>query len=312
MPPAEITRAETSERARLLRVRDYDVTLDLTGGPDTFGSTCVIRFDCTEPGAASYADLIAADVAEISLNGTQLDPAGWADGRIALPGLAASNELRVVARCRYSADGTGMHRSVDPADGRIYAYTKFEPAYARTVFANFEQPDLKAVFTTHVTAPAGWTVLSNQPQAGPAVTDGDVATWHFEPTPRLPTYQFEVIAGEYAVVRSSHTTPRGQQIPLGLACRQSLAAHQDPDDLFAVTRAGLDYYTTCSSATTRSASTTRRSCRTSAPARPRARAASCGPTRCCSGPGSPTRCWSCAPACCCTRWRTCGSATWSP
>ena len=173
MPPAEITRAETSKRARLLRVRDYDVTLDLTGGPDAFGSTCVIRFDCTEPGAASYADLIAADVAEISLNGTQLDPAGWADGRIALPGLAASNELRVVARCRYSTDGTGMHRSVDPADGRIYAYTKFEPAYARTVFANFEQPDLKAVFTTHVTAPAGWTVLSNQPQAGrrsPTVT----------------------------------------------------------------------------------------------------------------------------------------------
>ena len=244
MPPAEITRAETSERARLLRVRDYDVTLDLTGGPDTFGSTCVIRFDCTEPGATSYADLIAADVAEISLNGTPLDPAGWADGRIALPGLAASNELRVVARCRYSADGTGMHRSVDPVDGRIYAYTKFEPAYARTVFANFEQPDLKAVFTTHVTAPADWTVLSNQPQAGPAINDGDVATRHFEPTPRLPTYQFEVIAGEYAVVRSSHTTPRGQQIPLGLACRQSLAAYQDPADLFAVTRAGLDYYTT--------------------------------------------------------------------
>jgi aminopeptidase N len=244
MPPAEITRAETSERARLLRVRDYDVSLDLTGGPDTFGSTCVLRFDCTDPGSASYADLIAADVAEISLNGTQLDPAGCADGRIPLPGLAASNELRVVARCRYSADGTGMHRSVDPADGRTYTYTKFEPAYARTVFANFEQPDLKAVFTTHVTAPAGWTVLSNQPQAGPTVIDGDVATWHFEPTPRLPTYQFEVIAGEYAVVRTSHTTPRGQQIPLGLACRQSLAAHQDPADLFAVTRTGLDYYTT--------------------------------------------------------------------
>ena len=43
MPPAEITRTETSERARLLRVREYDVTLDLSGGADTFGSTCVTK-----------------------------------------------------------------------------------------------------------------------------------------------------------------------------------------------------------------------------------------------------------------------------
>ncbi len=30
MPTAEITRAETSERARLLRVDSYDIALDLT------------------------------------------------------------------------------------------------------------------------------------------------------------------------------------------------------------------------------------------------------------------------------------------
>jgi len=244
MPPAEITRTETGERARLLRVREYDVTLDLTGGADAFESTSVIRFDCREPGASTYADLIAADVTRVTLNGAAVDRAAWADGRIALSGLAARNELRVVAACRYSADGTGMQRSVDPADGRVYTYTKFEPAYARTVFANFEQPDLKAAFTIAVRAPAHWTVLSNQPAAGPPAVDGGAARWSFLPTPRLPTYQFEVVAGEYAVVRDSHTTPRGQQIPLGLACRQSLAAHQDPADLLAVTRQGLDYYTT--------------------------------------------------------------------
>jgi hypothetical protein len=31
----------------------------LTGGPETFRSTSVITFDCTERGASSYADLIA-------------------------------------------------------------------------------------------------------------------------------------------------------------------------------------------------------------------------------------------------------------
>ena len=42
MPPAEITRAETAERARLLSVDSYDVFLDLTGGGETFGSTSVV------------------------------------------------------------------------------------------------------------------------------------------------------------------------------------------------------------------------------------------------------------------------------
>jgi len=246
MQAAEITRQETSERARLLRLQGYDVTLDLTQGDQVFGSESVIRFDCGEPGAASYVDLVADRVREISLNGTAIDPdTAYADGRIALAGLAAVNELRVMADCWYSSDGTGLHRAVDPADGRVYTYTKFEPAYARTVYANFEQPDLKAPFTIHVRVPAHWTVLSNQPDSAEPVIDpaAGTALWQFQSTPLLSTYLFAVVAGEYAVVRSSHTTPRGQVIPLGLACRQSLASYLEADDLFETTRLGLDYYT---------------------------------------------------------------------
>ena len=63
----------------------------------------------------------------------------------------------------------------------MYTYTKFEPAYARTVYANFEQPDLKAAFTFHVTVPAHWTVLSNQPRAGARAgrRRRRDAVWHF-------------------------------------------------------------------------------------------------------------------------------------
>ena len=53
MPPAEITRAETAERARLLSVDSYAVSLDLTRGGEVFGSTSVLRFGCAEPGASS-------------------------------------------------------------------------------------------------------------------------------------------------------------------------------------------------------------------------------------------------------------------
>src|SRR5580704_17562361 len=103
MPTAEITRHETAERARLLRVDEYHVHLDLARGDKIFRSTSVITFDCAEPGADSYADLVAVDIAEISLNGGAIDPGvAWTDGRIALTGLAARNELRVVADCAYT------------------------------------------------------------------------------------------------------------------------------------------------------------------------------------------------------------------
>ncbi len=246
MPVAEITRAETRERGKLLQVHAYTVSLDLTKGDKIFGSESVISFDCGQPGAATYLDLIAEVVHEIVLNGEQIDPmTSWADGRIAIAGLAASNELRVTADCAYTHDGSGMHRAVDSADGRVYTYTNLEPAEARKVYANFEQPDLKAEFTFHVTAPAGWVVLSNQPGLDPEPVAGThAATWHFPATPRISTYLTAVVAGEYHLVRSEHTTRAGQVIPLGLACRQSLAQHLEAADMFAITGQGLDFYTT--------------------------------------------------------------------
>jgi aminopeptidase N len=240
---AEITQAETTQRARLLRVRSYDVDLDLTRGPATFGSVSLIRFDCREPGATSHADLIAPGVREITLNGVPLDPgAVWAGGRITLTGLSDRNELRVVADCAYTSSGTGPHRT-DSADGSVHIYAKLAQAYARTAYACFDQPDLKSAFTFRVTAPAGWVVLSNQPQADIERTLNDCQTVRFLPTPPLPTFTTTVVAGDYHVVRAEHTTPDGQRIPLELACRASLAADLDADALFELTANGLDFYT---------------------------------------------------------------------
>jgi aminopeptidase N len=244
MQIAEITRAETSARAALLQVESYEVELDLTRGEKIFGSTSVIVFDCTESGASTYADLVAEAVYEIRLNGHLIDPhTAWADGRISLPGLAEHNELRVVADCAYASDSKGMHRAVDSADGKVYCYTNFEPADARRVFANFEQPDLKASFTFRVLAPPHWSVLSNQaPTDAELIPDGKDRLWVFPPTPRISTYLTAVVAGEYHIVRDSHTTSAGQVIPLGLACRQSLTEYLEPDDMFTVTKQGFDYY----------------------------------------------------------------------
>ena len=243
MAVAEITKSESAQRARLLHVESYDIALDLTG-TQVLTSVALIRFGCEQPDASSYADLVAQTVREVRLNGVALDPAQvCADGRITLAGLAADNELRVVADFAYTGDGSAMHRSVDSADGRVYCYTTLFPAEARRVFACFDQPDLKATFRFAVTAPADWVVLSNQPAPQPRPDGSGVATWQFEPTPRISTYLAVVVAGEYHLVTGSHTTPAGQVIPLGLACRQSLAEYLEADDMLAITRQGLDYYT---------------------------------------------------------------------
>jgi aminopeptidase N len=240
MQVAEITRDETAQRAALLRVDSYDVELDLTVGAENFRSTTVITFDCAQPGADCYADLIAERVHEVTLNGASVDPAAvYEQGRITLIGLAACNELRVIADCGYAGDGSGLMRTQDSADGRIYHSSQFEAAGARKVFACFEQPDLKAEFTFHVRVPEPWIVVSNQsalPRDGGAV-------WHFPATPRISTYLTAIAAGEYHLVTDSHTTPSGQVIPLGMACRRSLAEFLDADEIFALTKAGLDYFT---------------------------------------------------------------------
>jgi aminopeptidase N len=259
---AEITRDETAVRGCLLRVESYDIELDLTRGSEVFGSVSVISFTATEPGASSYVDLIADTIHEVTLNGTPVDPS---PGRITLTGLADRNVLRVRCDCAYSSEGTGLHRSVDSVDGKVYLFTHLEPASARRVFACFEQPDLKAAFTFRVIAPAHWTVLSNSALSNSALSDSalsnsalsdsalsdsgtpepagpGVAIWNFAPTPPISTYITAVVAGDYHLIRDSHTTATGQVIPLGLACRDSLASYLDPQEIFTITRQGIDFY----------------------------------------------------------------------
>jgi aminopeptidase N len=257
LPGENLTRDEARERARLLTVDSYDVALDLrsavgehTGaGPRTFRSTTTLRFRCAEPGAASFADLLAPRVTAVRLNGRELDPEAVFDGaRIALDSLAAENELVVDAQCAYSRTGEGLHRFVDPEDGQVYLYTQYEPADSRRVFANFEQPDLKARFTFSATAPRDWTVLSNGAVAGvePDGAGDGFATTRFAPTEPISTYITAVVAGPYHYVRDhySRALPDGSalEIPLGALCRASLAKHFDADDIFTVTKQGLDFF----------------------------------------------------------------------
>jgi aminopeptidase N len=47
LPGENLTRIEASERAALVTVASYNVILDLTTGPTTFGSTTTVSFTAT-------------------------------------------------------------------------------------------------------------------------------------------------------------------------------------------------------------------------------------------------------------------------
>jgi aminopeptidase N len=235
---SNLTRDEARHRARLLNVASYQVELDLTGDEETFRSATTVRFTASAAGGGTFIDLTAPAVREIVLNGQALDRGAFDGNRIALAGLAEDNELLVVADCAYSRSGEGLHRFTDPADKGVYLYSDLETFDAHQIYACFDQPDLKASFELTVTAQDDWQVIGNMPPPGePEPAGPGRLRWQFPPTPPLPTYITFVAAGPYHAVRSEH-----DGIPLGLFCRQSLASYLDPDELFELTRQGLDFY----------------------------------------------------------------------
>lgn len=242
-----LTRAEARERADLIAVESYDVSLDLTTGEKVFGSTTTVKFTAA-PGSSTFIDAVTQTVHSVTLNGRELDPAEVSDGvRIHLPDLAEHNELTVVADAPYMNTGEGLHRFVDPVDGEVYLYTQFEVPDSRRMFAVFEQPDLKAAFRFSVTAPSHWDIISNSPTPAPVETSpgtdgGARSVWEFGATPRLSSYITALIAGPYQSVRSDVTSSDGRVVPLGVFARKSLMQYLDADNIFELTRQGFEFF----------------------------------------------------------------------
>src|SRR4051794_36648773 len=229
-----LTRDEAQERARLLTVDSYDVSLDLTTAEKdsrTFTSSSLVRFSCTEPGATTHIDITADAITEATLNGERIDTSGFTGKRLPLPALAEANELRIVAECVFMRTGEGLHRFTDPVDRETYLYTQFETFDAHRMYACFDQPDLKATFRFSVDVPEHWVVVSNMPG------EQDLHRWEFEPTPRQSSYITALVAGPYHVVSDEH-----DGIPLRIFCRKSLSQFLDAEEIFAVTRQGFDFF----------------------------------------------------------------------
>ena len=243
---ANLTREEAQERAELLDASRTLVHLDLShddGSADvtTFRSTTTVHIDVAHEGA-TFLDIDAAEVHRVELDGVVLPTEVFTGTRVLITDLTTGpHVIEVDATMRYSRDGRGLHRFVDPTDGVVYLHSQFEPFHALQVFACFDQPDLKTVFELTVDAPAGWVVVSNEP-AIVRPDEGHAGRWSFAPTPLMSTYLAAVVAGGYVSTSSVYRRGDASEVPLRLFIRRSLAEHLEADELFDLTRAGLEYF----------------------------------------------------------------------
>ena len=120
-PFHSLQRTEAEARFDLLSVDEYDVRLDLAS--DDRAVPLGHHDDVHVAAAATRSSTSSRTrVNEIRLNGRALDPDLLDRGRLPLETVEGRNELVVDAVMRFRNDGEGLHRSVDPADGRRYVY----------------------------------------------------------------------------------------------------------------------------------------------------------------------------------------------
>ena len=226
-----LTREEAVQRATAVEVDRYAISVDVREPGELFTSTTTITFIAAEPD--TFVELHCETLLAAELDGVDVT-AAFADGRLPVTGLRGQHVLLVRARMRYSHDGEGLHRFIDPADDAVYLCATSSVDNAKRWFACFDQPDLKARFELDVRCPAEWTVIGNG-----AATRAGPGRWHLATTPRISTYLVTLVAGPWHSVLGAH-----DGIPLGLHVRRSLAAELDRDapELLRLTAASLDAF----------------------------------------------------------------------
>ncbi|MBO9521114.1 MAG: aminopeptidase N [Nocardioidaceae bacterium] len=226
-----LQRDEAVARFDLLTLASYDVSLDLRG-EETFTSRTVIEL--VSRGGETFLDLKPVSLETIRLDGAALPVDALAEGRYPLSLAAGEHRVEVEATMPFRNDGEGLHKAIDPSDGRAYVYQMSFMSAAPSVFACFDQPDLKAPYTLHVTTPPDWNVTANAPgrEEAPGI-------WEFEQSQPLSTYFTCLVAGPYRRIADSH-----DGIDLGLLCRSSMigALEADADELLTMTKQCFDEF----------------------------------------------------------------------
>jgi aminopeptidase N len=233
--------SQSDAAARSARVSNVAYVLDFTlTGKETFSNTTTVSFDLKDNAQPLTLDLDKATVKRLVVNGKAIAAPQYNNWFITLAAAdlqAGRNTVTVEFERKHSTNGEGLHRMVDPVDGRVYTYSHFEPAAAHQMFALFDQPDLKATYQVNVTAPADWTVVSTTRETKVEAA-GDAKRWTFPVSKILSPYNFSMHAGPYKVWEDTKTG----KYPMRVFARQSVADQIDAAEWFKYTAQGLAWF----------------------------------------------------------------------
>ena len=237
MKDDNLTRAEAEDRAATLSVLSYDVALDLAGDGDTFASTTTVRFQCTEPGPTRSSTSTRPP------SGSSPSTASRSPSTPSTPSAAASTCRGLAGRQR--ARGRGRLRL--PAHRRgpapLRRPHRRQPLPPHPVRALRRPPGLRLLRPAR---PQGHLRPGRRPppragrsSATARVADADDGGRRggSRPPAVISTYLVALVAGPYHAVHEEH---RG--IGTSIYCRESLAQYLDADEIFTVTRQGLDFF----------------------------------------------------------------------
>lgn len=140
-----------------------------------------------------------------------------------------------------SASSGAITRFVDRQDKAEYLYSLLVPSDASTVFPCFDQPDLKARFTLHVSAPSSWKVISNSPSVAVAPL-GSQNRHSFAETEPISTYLFAFAAGPFEEIQEQ--TSALDPPPVRMFVRKSRAARLNTEApaLLALNRKAMEWF----------------------------------------------------------------------
>jgi aminopeptidase N len=244
-------------RAATVREVRYDLSLDVTA-PDSGVGRVIVSFARIAPNAEAraiggktagdvYLDFRGRRLSGITVNGAPVALTAFNGAHVRVPastlrplGSAVRDSVVLTFATDIAPSGASIIKSHDPTDNSDYLYTLLVPADANQLFPAFDQPDLKARVTLHLTAPRAWRTLANGAESR-ADTAATAITHHFNETKPLSTYLIAFAAGPWEVASS---TVNGRTVRV--FARRSRFKEADTDTLLALNQRAVawmeDYF----------------------------------------------------------------------
>lgn len=218
----------------------YKLSLEFVPGSETFLGRTTIDADLMRLDAPLSIDFSGTKLSSVIVNGASLKDYSIKKGSVEIPASYLKDHVSVALEFegKFADDGSGMNRFVDPADGKEYLYSDFEPYSAHRLFPCFDQPNIKAKYFVEVKVPKAWQAIGNNLIKTSEDLPGDKKIVSFGTTLPISPYLLFVGAGDFKKWQSVGPN----SIPLEIYSRQSVASNVDAQNLFDITNKGLAYY----------------------------------------------------------------------